>query len=41
MWRKGSRDSYRVFEDRFETQSVAHCCLEPHASVAQVTLMDS
>jgi len=32
---KGFRDSYRVFEDRFETQCVVHCCMEPHTSVAR------
>lgn len=32
---RGFRDSYRVFEERFETQCVVHCCLEPHVSVAR------
>jgi 4-hydroxybenzoyl-CoA reductase alpha subunit len=27
-------ESDYVFEDRFSTQAVAHCCMEPHGSVA-------
>ncbi|MDO8635074.1 MAG: molybdopterin-dependent oxidoreductase, partial [Dehalococcoidia bacterium] len=43
---QGFRDSYRVFEDRFETYPVAHSCMEPHSSVGnysdgKVTLWSS
>ncbi len=31
---QGFKDSDYVFEDRFTTQGVAHCCLEPHGCIA-------
>ena len=31
---KAFDESDHVFEDRFVTQAVAHCCMEPHGSVA-------
>ena len=43
---QGFKDSYRVFEDRFENVAVAHSPMEPHTSVAsyvngKVTLWSS
>lgn len=31
---KAFRESEYVYEDRFVTQAVAHCCMEPHGSLA-------
>ena len=33
--------SDHVFEDRFSTQAVAHCCMEPHGSVALFDLHEN